>query len=202
LRGVLNIGVLPTIAPYLLPQAVTKFTKRFPGLELVLHEDTTANLLKLTLGYEIDFALTSDFVHDPRLEARELFSEELLLATPQGHRLLKKGAISIEDLEKERLIVMQEGHCLGDQVMSFCGQGSFKANVSFRSAQLETVQSLVRAGMGISLVPAMATKSGRADMPVYRSFSPPHPTRKIIATWPIQRPPHRAANEFLKLLIR
>jgi DNA-binding transcriptional LysR family regulator len=73
-------------------------------------------------------------------------------------------------------------------------------NISFRSAQLETVQSLVRAGVGISLVPAMVARSERRDLPEYRSLPSPRPERKIVTFWPKQRPPGRAANEFLKLV--
>src|SRR6266478_6372994 len=87
LRGVLAIGVLPTIAPYLLPDVLAAFTGQFPGVEIEVHEDTTARLLKLALACEIDFALASRPIHEERLEIRKLFSEELLLALPPGHPL-------------------------------------------------------------------------------------------------------------------
>jgi LysR family hydrogen peroxide-inducible transcriptional activator len=90
LRGTLTIGVLPTIAPYLLPDTLAKFTEKFPGVEIVVQEDTTARLLKLAHGYEIDFALASQPIQDARLEVRELFTEELLLALPPGHPLTRK----------------------------------------------------------------------------------------------------------------
>src|SRR5579863_6324932 len=105
LRGTLTLGVLPTIAPYLLPEALAEFTKRFPGVEIVVQEDTTARLLKLANAYEIDFALASRPIHDERLEVKDLFSEELLLALPPGHRLTRKRTVSAADLETERLIV-------------------------------------------------------------------------------------------------
>jgi LysR family hydrogen peroxide-inducible transcriptional activator len=200
LRGVVSVGVLPTIAPYLLPHVMAEFTVRFPGLEIVVQEDTTARLLKLTLAYEIDFALASHPIDDARLEVQELFSEELLLALPPGHRLARKRTIRAADLAGERLIVLKEGHCLGDQVLRFCDRGDLHPNISFRSAQLETIQSLVRAGLGISLIPAMAAQSERSDLPEYRSLSEPRPNRKIVTLWPKHRPPSRAANEFLKLI--
>ena len=200
LRGTLTLGVLPTIAPYLLPEVLAEFTKKFPGVEIVVQEDTTARLLKLANAYEIDFALASRPIHDERLEVKDLFSEELLLALPPGHRLTRKRTVSAADLETERLIVMKEGHCLGDQVLGFCGRGDLRPVISFRSAQLETIQSLVHAGLGISLIPAMAAQLDRADTPVYRPLQAPRPARKITTIWPKQRPPGRAANEFLKML--
>lgn len=200
LRGTITVGVLPTIAPYLLPDVMAEFTEKYPGVEIVVQEDTTARLLKLALAYEIDFALASHPIADPRLEVRELFAEELLLALPPGHPLTRKRTVGVADMEKERFIVMREGHCLGDQVLQFCTRRDLQANIRFRSAQLETIQSLVRAGLGISLVPAMAAQSERKDLPRYRSLPDPRPQRKIVAVWPRQRPPARAAAEFLKVV--
>lgn len=200
LRGRLIIGVLPTIAPYLLPEVLAEFAKKFPGVELVLHEDTTARLLRLAQAYEIDFALASRPIPDQRMEVKDLFTEELRLALPPGHRLMRKRTVTLADLEKEPFIVMKEGHCLGDQVLSFCERRELKPTINFRSAQLETIQALVRSGVGISLVPAMAVRSARKELPEYRSLAAPRPERKIVAVWPKQRPLGRAAKEFLKLV--
>lgn len=200
LRGMVTVGVLPTIAPYLLPRAMAAFIEQFPGVRMVVQEDTTARLLKLAMAFEIDFALVSRPIRDERLEVRHLFSEELLLALPPGHPLIRKRSVTAGDLASERLIVMQEGHCLGDQVLGFCDRHDLHHHISFRSAQLETVQSLVRAGLGISLIPAMAAHHDRGHVPEYRSLHSPKPSRDIVAVWPKQRPPGRAAGEFLKTL--
>jgi len=200
LRGMVTIGVLPTIAPYLLPDVLTQFAKKFPGVEVVVQEDTTAHLLRLVLACEIDFALASHPILDPRLEVRELFTEELLLALPPQHPLTRKRTIGVADLERVPFIVMKEGHCLGDQVLRFCDRRDVRPNVSFRSAQLETVQSLVHAGLGLSLIPAMATKAGRPAQLEYRSLSAPKPQRKIVAAWSKRRPPGRATLAFLKIV--
>jgi len=198
LRGRLIVGVLPTIAPYLLPRVLVDFAEKFPGVEIVVQEDTTARLLKLAQAYEIDFALASRPIQDQRMEVKDLFTEELRLALPPGHPLTRKRTVRLADLEKEPFIVMKEGHCLGDQVLSFCDRRDLKPTINFRSAQLETIQALVRSGVGISLVPAMAARGERKDLPEYRSLPAPKPERKIVAVWPKQRPLGRAANEFLK----
>jgi LysR family hydrogen peroxide-inducible transcriptional activator len=200
LRGTLTLGVLPTIAPYLLPDVMAAFTERFPGVEVIVQEDTTARLIKLAHSFEVDVALASRPIPDERLEVRELFAEELLLALPPGHPLTGKRAVAARDLEAERLIVMKEGHCLGDQVLGFCERRDLKPKISFRSAQLETIQALVCAGLGISLIPAMAARTDREDVPAYRPLQAPRPERRIVAVWPRQRPPGRAATEFLKLI--
>jgi LysR family transcriptional regulator, hydrogen peroxide-inducible genes activator len=200
LRGTLTIGVLPTIAPYLLPETMAEFTEKYPGVEIVVQEDTTARLLKHTLAYEIDFALVSQPIKDERLSVRHLFAEELLLALPPTHPLTQRSGISVRDIACEKLIVMKEGHCLGDQVLNFCESRGRQQQVSFRSAQLETIQALVSAGLGLSLIPAMAARSGRKGMPEYRSLQSPKPQRKIVVVWPKQRAPSRGANEFLRMI--
>lgn len=201
LQGTLTIGVLPTIAPYLLPGVLVAFAGKHPGVEVVVHEDTTARLLKLAHGYEIDFALASRPIADERIEVRDLFTEELRVALPPDHPLTRKRTLSVADLEGEKLIVMKEGHCLGDQVLDFCGRRDLRPNISFRGAQLETIQALVCSGVGISLIPAMATRSDRADLPEYRPLTAPRPQRQITAFWPRQRQVGRAAEAFLRELV-
>jgi LysR family hydrogen peroxide-inducible transcriptional activator len=169
-------------------------------VEIVVQEDITARLLKLALDYEIDFALASQPIQNERLEVKGLFSEELLLALPPGHPLTHKRAVAVADLEGERLLVMKEGHCLGEQVLGFCDRRDVKPKISFRSSQLETIQALVSSGLGISLIPAMAARGKREYLSEYRSLQSPRPKRKIVAAWPKQRRPGRAANEFLKML--
>jgi DNA-binding transcriptional LysR family regulator len=200
LRGTLSIGVLPTIAPFLLPKILAEFTKAFPGVEVVLQEDTTAHLLKLVLGCEIDFALASQPISDSRLELRELFSEELLLSLPPGHPLTRKRVIPVSDLENQPFILMKEGHCLGDQVLRFCERRDLRPAITFRSAQLETVQALISAGLGLSLIPAMAAAHKRGGQSEYRSLALPKPCRRIVAAWLKPRPPGRAAEAFLRMV--
>jgi LysR family hydrogen peroxide-inducible transcriptional activator len=201
LRGRVSVGMLPTIAPYILPDVLADFTEKFPGVEILAQEDTTAGLIKLLHDYEIDFAIASEPIRDDQLTIQQLFSEELLLALPPGHPLISKRTVTPADLEGERLIVMKEGHCLGDQVLSFCDRRNVKSKINFRSAQLETIHSLVFAGLGISLIPAMATHSEREDFLEYRPLQSPRPVRRIVAMWPKQRPPGRAVNEFLKMVL-
>jgi len=203
LTGTVTIGVIPTIAPYLLPRATALFMGRFPGVEVVIHEEPTGRLLKLLHGYEVDLAVLSPPVDSARLEIRTLFSEDLRIALPPGHPLALKPTILPRDLDGERLIILQEGHCLGDQVLGFCSRGDHRPRIRFRSAQLETLQSLVHAGMGISLVPEMALREPGGNAPVYRSIGVGKgkaPSRTVAAAWPRQRPPGRAAAEFLSVL--
>ena len=198
LAGTLSIGVLPTIAPYLLPGMVEAFTTRFSGIEIIIQEDTTAQLTRATLARDVDFSIISPPFDTARLEGLTLFTEELLLALPPGHRLAKQRSLSAADLEGESLIVMKEGHCLGDQVLNFCDLRQAAPRVSFRTSQLETIQAMVKAGLGLSLVPEMAVAGATAASPVFRRLAEPRPRREIVAVWPRKRKLCRAAREFLQ----
>lgn len=200
LRGTLSIGVLPTIAPYLLRDVLVAFSEKFAGVQTIIHEDTTSELLKQLHACEIDFALVSRPIDAERLEVRDLFTEELKLALPPEHPLAGKRSVNLSDLQQEQLIVMKPGHCLGEQVLGFCNRADTNPRISFRGAQLETIQALVRAGAGLSLIPEMATRTDRSDAPTYRSLTSPRPTRSVVAAWPRQRPPGRAADEFIKIV--
>lgn len=198
--GTVCVGALPTIAPYLLPTVIGRFATLFPGVQIVVQEDTTARMLAMLAGGEVDFAIVSLPITDARFEVETLFEEELLLALPARHRLARRPAVTLADLEGERFILMKEGHCLGDQVLDFCHRQDFRPTVSCRSAQIETIQALVAAGLGVSLVPRMACASGPEKRPVYRPLQDVRPRRTVVALWLRQRPPGRAAREFLKCL--
>jgi LysR family transcriptional regulator, hydrogen peroxide-inducible genes activator len=200
LRGVVTIGVLPTIAPYLLPGVIERFLRQYPGVEVVIQEQTTAQLVKLVIGCEIDLLVASLPQTDPRLEVRALFSEELLVALPTGHPLCRKPRLTVRDLKGERFIVMKEGHCLGDQVLNFCEQRDVRPTIQCRSAQLETIRAFVAAGMGLSLIPAMAINRPGFPCPEYRPMQGAKPHRTIVTAWLKQRPIGRAGMEFLRIL--
>ena len=156
MRGRVALGALPTVAPYFLPGRLRRFAARHPGIEVVVHEDTTAQLAAAVLAKEIDVALVSLPVERAGLEAEEFFDEKLLVALPAAHALATKRKLTLDDLETEPFILMKEGHCLAGQALQFCRLNGFAPRVSFRSAQIETVLAFVAAGWGVSIVPAMA----------------------------------------------
>ena len=199
-RGRVRVGVLPTIAPYLLPRVLALTARECPEMEVRLHETTTAQLLGSAAACEIDLAILSLPIDDARFILEPLFDEELLLAVPPRHPLTKRKRIHVADLESERFILMEEGHCLGDQSLSFCHRHDLHPQVAFRSAQLETIQALVASGVGISLIPKLAISARRSGGPVYLSLAPPRPKRTIAVLWRKEHHHSRAAREFLRLL--
>ena len=182
-----------------LPRVITQFTEACPSLEVVIHEDMTANLLKLVDACELDLALLSLPIPEEGCEQEVLFKEELLLSVPSKHPFAVKEKVCLADLENERFILMKDGHCLGDQILSFCTKNDLRLQIMLRSSQIETIQALVMAGLGMSLVPQMARISGRTPL-VYRSLEKPTPTRTIVVIWRKGREHTRATAEFLKHL--
>lgn len=201
LRGRVAIGVLPTIAPYFLPSVLSDFTREHPAVQILVQEEMTSQLLAKVLSYETELALVSLPLDEPRLDVRPLCMDEMFLALPPGHRLAPKRQVTGADLQGESLIVMKEGHCLGEQVLNFCDRRGIQPRITFQSAQLETVQALVRSGLGLSLVPAMALKTEAADAPIYRPFKAPKPQRQIVAISARERQLSRAAAALLQTLL-
>jgi LysR family hydrogen peroxide-inducible transcriptional activator len=199
-RGHISLGILPTIAPYLLPRVLSLVAREYPDIDVLIHEEPTAQLVRMAAACEIDAAIVSLPIHDDRFVMETLLEEELLLAVPAKHPLAKKRTIHMSDLEGERFILMKEGHCLGDQTLRFCERQMLTPSIAFRSAQLETIQSLVYAAVGISLIPSMACQPGRSGHPVYRSLANPRPRRNISVIWHKEQHHSRAAREFLRLL--
>lgn len=181
-KGRMVLGVLPTIAPFLLPKLLGPFTEQFPEVEVVVQEEITPRLLEGVQRGEVDVALLSLPISGRGLETRELFEERLLLALPEAHRLVDIAEVSMSDLAEEKFILMQEGHCLADQALEFCHtRGDFQPSVTCRSAQVQTLLALVEAGLGLSIVPEMAIQEDLGV--VYRELSPRSPGRKIGFVW-------------------
>jgi len=196
-RGRFVLGVLPTIAPYLLPTLLEPFASDYPEVEVVVQEEITPHLLEGVQSGEIDVALLSLPVAGAGLERVELFHEELLLVLPRSHPLARKKRVEMADLPKEKFILMQEGHCLSDQALEFChARGDFSPRVSCRSAQVETLLALVKAGLGLSIIPEMAAKLGEGI--AYRSLGPVPPRRKVGFVWRSHRFQPIAAAKFVE----
>ena len=201
-RGEVHLAALPTIAPYLLPRILRGFSRRAPSVELIVHEETTDRALHALASRELDLAVVSLPINDGRVEARSLFREELLLVLPRAHPLARRRGLQVADLQPENFIFMADTHCLGAQTLQFCYAHGFAPRISCRSAQIETVQALVAAGVGISMVPAMARRSHGSQKVVYRSLSKEPPTRDIALIWNRKRPLSLAARELRDYLLQ
>jgi LysR family hydrogen peroxide-inducible transcriptional activator len=199
-RGRVILGALPTIAPYYLPTRLRAFCDRFPGIEVVVNEDTTAQLVQAVLDKEIDLALVSLPVNGRSLLMEKLFDEELLVVMPADHRLAAKPRISLRDMKDERFILMHESHCLSGQALRFCHGQGMAPNVNFRSAQIETILAFVGSGHGVSIIPAMARSESLFLGIRYKSISGRSPRRDIGILCRLDRPLNRAAHTLVDFL--
>ncbi len=200
-RGRVVIGALPTIAPYLLPRVLKAFAAHYPHAEVVVQEDTTARLLVGIDTAQVDLAVLSLPVEAPFLRTRALFEDELLLAVPPGHRLATVQAPTVDDLREEDFILLHEGHCLADQALDLCARGEDHVlRVSCRSAQMETVEAMIRSGLGISLVPRMACTADEPRGLVLRSLAP-RVHRTVALAWRKNRHQCLVSRAFYECLV-
>jgi LysR family hydrogen peroxide-inducible transcriptional activator len=197
--GKITLGVLPTIAPYFLPRVLESFGVCHTHIEVKIHEDITASLLRLIETGNADFGIVSSPVTERGFEIEELFSEELLVALPSKHPLADKSSIHLSELRSEKFILMHEGHFLGDQVLGFCQRHDFQPRILIRSGQLDTIQSLIGAGLGVSLVPRMAVMNA-TERVCYCRLKNPQPRRTIAIIWHRQNRPNKIVRAFFNHL--
>lgn len=182
LTGGLRMGLIPTIAPYLLPAALAALAEHAPGLELTVREDQTARLLDAVRRGQLDVAVVALPVAEPGLEQISVYAEDFVLATPPDHRYAGADDIPVTALPSTPLLLLDEGHCLRDQALQICGQAGVSevGAGAARAASLATIVQLVAAGFGCTLLPAtaVAVESRGASLAVGR-FADPAPGRTI-----------------------
>lgn len=179
--GELKLGIFPTLAPYLLPQIMPRLSEKFPRLSLLLREEQTALLIDKLRNGQIDAALLALPVEENHFTTVSLFSEEFLLAVPEGHDFARRKSIDQKELAGEQLLLLEDGHCLREQALSFCYRLRAKENQNFRATSLETLRHMVAAGVGMTLMPKYACKNN--DGIAYIKFKSPPPAREIGMIW-------------------
>jgi len=184
LGGQLKLGLIPTLGPYLLPRVAPRITRALPKLQLMLYEFQTAPLVDRVVQGELDVAILALPADTKGLVTRSLFAEAFLVAMPEHHRLGERKRLKPADLAGEKLLLLEEGHCLRDQALEVCERAGTEEQ-SFRATSLETLRQMVAAGLGITLLPRLAAEGPFASARglTVRPFSPPAPSRDIGAAW-------------------
>jgi LysR family transcriptional regulator, hydrogen peroxide-inducible genes activator len=185
LAGELRIGFIPTVGPYLLPFIAAPLRERFPRLKLLLVERQTHRLIELLKNGELDVGVLALPVPGERLVSRVLYTETFQAALPADHRLASRRRLSLEDLDGETLLLLEEGHCLRDQALEACQLARVRETPDFRATSLETLRQMVAAGVGVTLLPSLAVEpqGARAAAMAVRRFRDPEPSRTIAAVW-------------------
>ncbi|MBC7621363.1 MAG: LysR family transcriptional regulator [Candidatus Saccharibacteria bacterium] len=202
LAGALRLGVIYTIAPYLLPGLVRQVIERTPQMPLVLQENFTVKLLEMLRTGEIDCAILAEPFPETGLAVAQLYDEPFYAAVPTSHPLAKLDVVSSDVLRNETMLLLGNGHCFRDHVLEVCPEfARFSSDAegirrSFEGSSLETIKHMVAAGMGITLVPglsvpreALATNAGIQTDPYIKyiaiqdgsGIAPP--TRRVVLAW-------------------
>jgi len=185
LTGPLKLGVIPTIAPYLLPRILPLLKQKFPLLNISLRESQTETLLQLLSANRLDVALLALPVDTKEIEQIPLFDDPFLLAVPNDHRLSAKKTVSVEDLEDSRLLLLEEGHCLRDQAASVCHLAGVDGFDEFGASSLATILQMVTNGYGITLLPDLCQPVETSHLPGISvlALKDPAPSRTIGLAW-------------------
>ncbi|MEM6339818.1 MAG: hydrogen peroxide-inducible genes activator [Pseudomonadota bacterium] len=182
LVGRLRLGVIPTVAPYLLPAIIQEFSKRFPGLELQPRETITNALIEDMQKSHLDVAIVALPISEPSLQEFALFDEDFVLVRPPQDA--DKPIPDPQRLKEMRLLLLEEGHCFRDQALSFCQIAATDPRYLMEGSSLSTLVQMVSAGIGLTLIPEMAVpiETRSAHVSIARFTGKP-PSRKIGMVW-------------------
>ncbi len=180
-----RLGAIMTLGAYYLPHALMTLQKHYPKLRLLLRENLTEYLLQDIRSGQLDAALVAIPVPNSQLEIAPLFIEPFVAALPPGHRLGKKKTVALAELAAEKLLLLEEGHCLRDQALEVCGLHSLFSE-EVRATSLETLRQMVGLGIGSTLLPALAaparTQHTRSPVEI-RPLRSPGASRTIALVW-------------------
>ncbi|OTA14828.1 transcriptional regulator OxyR [Xenorhabdus vietnamensis] len=184
MSGPLHIGLIPTIGPYLLPLIIPELHKLFPKLEMYLHEAQTQNLLAQLDSGKLDCAILAQVKETEAFIEMPLFEEPMKLAVYEEHKWAGRDKVKMSELSGEKLLMLEDGHCLRDQAMGFCFQAGAKEDTHFRATSLETLRNMVAAGSGMTLLPDLSVPNERSrDGVCYLECYEPEPKRSVILVY-------------------
>ena len=192
LAGPLRLGVIYTIGPYLLPSLVKQMIATVPQMPLMLQENFTVRLVELLKQGEIDCAIMAEPFPEAGLMTVPLYDEPFVVAVPRGHALSKVDAVDPEALKQQTMLLLGNGHCFRDHVLSVCPELSrFSQNAdgiqkTFEGSSLETIRHMVASGVGITVLPRTSVPNMQpvaTDLLSYVPFQEPVPDRRVVLAW-------------------
>lgn len=201
LTGRFRIGVIPTIAPYLLPSLIGNLAASHPGLDLHVRETMTPRLVQELLLGQLDTAIVALPVAEPALAEMPLFDERFLLVRPEADSEVP--VPRAEDLREMRLLLLEEGHCFRDQSLAFCNAPSALPRDGLDGSSLSTLVQMVGAGIGVTMIPEMARRiETRSAQVCCAAFPDPQPGRTIGMIWRNRSPLGEALTEIGEIVRR
>jgi len=187
MSGPLRLGIIPTLGPYLLPHLLPIIHATYPELRLLLREDMTRNLLAQLRAGKLDVLLLALPIIKEGLETTPLFEEPFMVALPANHPLAEQDYIQHKALQQQCVLLLEEGHCLREQALDICRTNDHGTGEEFKATSLETLRQMVAAGVGCTLLPALAAAPAARfpmkSMIETRPFAEPAPIRIIGVVW-------------------
>jgi LysR family hydrogen peroxide-inducible transcriptional activator len=179
--GVIKLGIIPTLAPYLLHRFIKGFLEKYPNVKLQVEETVTEEILRKLKNDELDLGVVVTPLDEPGIVEKPMFYEKFFAYLSKEHQLLKKGKLTVQDLESDDMWMLQQGHCFRDQVLNLCNQTKFeRMNFHYESGSLEGLKNMVNQYTGITLLPELATFSlNEEENQRLRKFSGEEPMREV-----------------------
>jgi LysR family hydrogen peroxide-inducible transcriptional activator len=202
LSGPLRLGIIPSVAPFLLPRLLDVAVVRYPELRLSVRETITATLVEELVGGELDAVVASVPLHSDELEERVAFEDVFLLAAPAGSPHAARSPALTELISADELLLLEDGHCIRDQALAVCQAIDPRRLKSFGATSFSTLLQLVAAGHGVTLLPELAVQAGIvADerLAIVR-FAAPEPSRMIGVAWRRSSPRERDFKALVELV--
>ena len=202
LKGRLRLGVIPSVAPYLLPPLLPLLQRNYPELELAIRETQTRLLVELLLDGVLDLLLLALPIEHTEIETASLFEDRFVLACPPAMKTTRQARATREMLEGDRLLLLEEGHCLRDQALAFCELRQVDSINTFGASSLSTLVQMVANGMGMTLLPEISLALELRHQPVeLMRFAPPEPRRIIGLAWRKRSPRRQDFVEFGQFVV-
>ena len=185
LGGEVRLGIIPTIAPYLLPKILAPLTAEFPNLNIQLTEGQTSQITRMLKQGDLDAVLLALPLQEENVEEFELYTEPFLFAAATEHPKAQQKSVSADDLQDEEVLLLEDGHCLRDQALAVCHAHRGIESTSFTATSLETLRQLVAANLGITLMPELAVpeQTDVASGVCYIPFAGEVPSRTLGLCW-------------------
>lgn len=182
LTGTFKLGILPTVAPYLLPRFFPQLMKKYPNLDIRVVEMKTNDIKKALQTGEIDAGIVASLAGMEELQQTPLFYEQFFAYVSREDALFNNEVIRTSDLNVEQLWLLDEGHCFRDQLVRFCQMKSARASqLAYHLGSMETFMRMVESGKGVTFIPELAVlQLGNAQKELVRSFAIPCPTRQVV----------------------
>ena len=180
IEGDFNVGIIPTVMPTLLPLFLSTFIKKFPKVNLKIEELNTASIIEELKNGKLDAGIAATPLDDPKLTEKPLYYEPFVGYIPENHSLSKLKSLSVEDLEKIYILILEDGHCFREHVLKLCQTTKSLSTFNIKSGSFETLINLANEGMGMTLLPYLQTKSlSEENKKNLKSFKSPEPAREI-----------------------